>query len=345
MAPPRRACGDVGHTGARWPHLRRVRGGWRGLAARASNADRMASADRPIRSPAAPRIAAQGQAGRIQHPLHRDAVPARGRRGHGLQRLVGAHAARGPGRRDGVPRQVPRLRRGRARRPAAARARRPGAAAAPHAGAAGALVPHAHRGQDPGRRRRGQRRAALARRRPAAVPAVRAHEARARALRGRAAGDDALAAAAASGASAARCCSSRAPRSCSSPPSRTSAPRSSSRSRSARCCSSRASRSGCWARSPAPASSLVLAVRARRSLARLAPDGVHQPVGRRERHGLSVRPGPDRASARAASSASASASRCRRSSTCPRRTPTSSSRSSARSSGSPASAGCCSSTG
>ena len=48
------------------------------------------------------------QAPRAQPPAHGDAVPARRRRGDGLQRLVGAHAAAGPGRRHGLPRPLRR---------------------------------------------------------------------------------------------------------------------------------------------------------------------------------------------------------------------------------------------
>ena len=63
-----------------------------------------------------PEVPAQPQAGRVQPPADRHAVPPGGRRGHGLQRVVGADAAQGPGRRDDVPRQVHRVRRDRARR-------------------------------------------------------------------------------------------------------------------------------------------------------------------------------------------------------------------------------------
>ena len=52
---------------------------------------------------------------------HRDLLPPGRRRRDGLLGVVRAHAARGPGRRDRLPRQVPRLRRRRARADAAAR--------------------------------------------------------------------------------------------------------------------------------------------------------------------------------------------------------------------------------
>ena len=53
---------------------------------------------------------------RASHPAHRDAVPARLRRGDGLQRLLGDRAAAGPGQRQLLSDQVRDLRRDRPRR-------------------------------------------------------------------------------------------------------------------------------------------------------------------------------------------------------------------------------------
>ena len=72
-------------------------------------------------------------------------------------------------------------------------------------------------------------------------------------------------------------------------------------------------------------------VRAARALPARAADVVPRPVGARRRRGLPGGPGPDRARLGRPVRRRPRASRCRRSSTCPRPTPTSSSRSSARS--------------
>ena len=80
------------------------------------------SADSSRRSGRRPKAASNGgsTARRTsQQPLEHspaadgDVLPARRRRGDGLLGVVGAHAAAGPGRRHGLPRQVPDLRRAR----------------------------------------------------------------------------------------------------------------------------------------------------------------------------------------------------------------------------------------
>src|SRR3954451_18705112 len=63
-----------------------------------------------------PRQGPTGPSARVQPPADGDALPAGVRGGHGLQRVVGAYAAAGAGRRHRVPRAVRRLRRGRALR-------------------------------------------------------------------------------------------------------------------------------------------------------------------------------------------------------------------------------------
>ena len=108
-----------------------------------------------------------------------DVLPARRRRGHGLFGLLGAHPARGRGQRHRLPRQVPRLRRGRPRVHARAVAPRAGDGPAGHAAAAAGQLRDARRGADPRHRRRGQRRPPLARRRADPVPGRRGDEARA----------------------------------------------------------------------------------------------------------------------------------------------------------------------
>ena len=75
----------------------------------------------------------QAAAARAPTAPHGHLLPARRRRGDGLLGLLGAHAARGPRRRDGVPREVPDVRRGRARRDAPALAPRARARAPLHA--------------------------------------------------------------------------------------------------------------------------------------------------------------------------------------------------------------------
>ena len=97
-------------------------------------------------------------------------------------------------------------------------------------------------------------------------------------------------------------------------------------SRSPRCSSRPGCRcaSCCW--SPAARRGPDHDLRAAGALPARAPDRVPEPVGRRGGHRASSRSRARSRSARAGCSASARASRCRRSSTCPRRTRTSSSR-------------------
>src|SRR5919112_511001 len=98
---------------------------------------------------------------------------------------IQAAAARGPRRRHGVPREVPDVRRGRARADAAARPARARARAAADADVPRGLVRALLPGPAARLRRRGQRRAALAGGRAAPVPARRADEALARPARRR----------------------------------------------------------------------------------------------------------------------------------------------------------------
>ena len=218
------------------------------------------------------------------------------------------------------------LRRDRPRADARARARRRRESAGDHRAAAGHVVRARARRAHPARRRERQRRAPLARRRAAAVPAVGADEARARAVRARRCWPSARSA-----------CTT-----CASWPSR--------------CWSSSARAILLVATQPDLGTAMVIAfttiallvaagiddaqagdrrrlrVRRRRALRAGqtvragAPDLVPGPVGARLQQRLSGGAGPDRDRLGRAVRRRAGRSRCRRSSTCPRRRPTSSSR-------------------
>ena len=193
------------------------------------------------------------------------------------------------------------------------------------------------RGQAPGHRRRGQRRAPLARRRAAAVPALRDRQARARALRRRSSSPQKPGPHPHAARRRCRCCwwpahdaaARRLP----------ARPRHGARHRlhadgAAR--RRRACRCATCVVGAGVAAVLITALRAARALPARAADDLPRPVGARRRRGLPGGAGPDRARLGRAVRARPRRSRCRRSSTCPRPTPTSSSRSSARSWASPA---------
>ena len=241
-------------------------------------------------------------------------------------RLLGAHPARGPGRRHGVPRQVRRLRRSSAwssctrsrgtawRAPAASRRRCSAAAFLMLAARARAR-----------RRHRGQRRARAGSARARSVPARRGDEARPRAARR-------------GGAVGAR-----------------PEDRAHLRGVRGRSSSSAARAVLLVAAQPDLGTALVIAftlaamlvaaglplrqlgliagaggapgpgLRARRALPPRAADRLPEPVGGPGRRRLPVRPGPDRDRLGRAVRARPRRRACRRSSTCPRPTPTSSS--------------------
>ena len=166
-----------------------------------------------------------GAVARAPHPADRDAVPAGVRRGYGLQRLLGDVAAAGQRLRRQLPGQVRDLRRDRARVDARAGARRRRESAQHHGAAAGPVVRAGACGAHPARGRQHQRRTPLDRTECLPVRAVRADEARARAVRGDAAGEAPAPGSRSARAGASRCCWSSARRACWSSPSPISAPR------------------------------------------------------------------------------------------------------------------------
>ncbi len=122
------------------------------------------------------------------HPDHRHHVPAGVRRGDGLQRDLRDRAAAGQGDGQRVSDQVRALRRGRADRDARAGARRDRQSAELRGAAAGRVVRARARRARPSCGSVDQRRAPLDRPGPAAVSALGAAQARARAVRRDAAG-------------------------------------------------------------------------------------------------------------------------------------------------------------